>query len=152
MVLASEFTFRWFDDMPIAKQQPIILLVEDNLDDAELSAGFLRAAGCRVIVCKSGEAALRKIDQKIPCDAILSDLRMPGIGGHGLLRALQSKGIKFLTVILSSSSYYKDIDLAYESGASLFVVKPDDIEDWRKVLYTLTALYFHPCIKRPTPY
>lgn len=138
--------------MPATKQPPIILLVEDDPDDAELSAEFLRSAGCRVILCKSGESALRKIEQKTPCDAILSDLRMPGMGGQGLLKALNAKQLKFLTVILSSSSYYKDIDLAYASGASLFLVKPNDVEDWRKVLFMLTALYFHPCTKHPTPY
>lgn len=131
---------------------PIILLVEDDPDDAELSTRFLQGAGCRVIRCDSGESALREIDRKTPCDAIVADLRMPGIGGHGLLEALKVRKLKFLTVILSTSSYRKDIDQAYESGASLYIEKPLDIDDWRTTLKTLTALYFSPWTHKPTRY
>ena len=135
-----------------AKSRPVILLVEDNPDDAALSTDFLRRAGCRVIHCNSGESALREIDRKIPCDAIVADLRMPGIGGHGLLESLKARNLQFLTVVLSSSSYHKDIDRAYQSGASLYIEKPMDIEDWRNTLIALTNLYFSPWIKRPTAY
>lgn len=137
--------------MPTAKPNPVILLVEDDPDDAALSTEFLSGAGCRVILCASGESALREIERKTPCDAIVADLRMPGIGGHGLLEALKARHLRFLTVVLSSSSYYKDIDRAYESGASLYIEKPVNVDDWRKTLIALTNLYFSPWIKRPTP-
>lgn len=135
-----------------SKVTPVVLLVEDDPDDAALSAEFLRSAGCRVITCNSGESALREIDRKTPCDAIVADLRMPGIGGHGLLEALQSRPCRFLTIVLSSSTYFKDVDRAYEAGASLYIVKPMDINDWRTALSAFTTLYFAPWIKRPTPY
>jgi CheY-like chemotaxis protein len=132
--------------------KPVVLLVEDDPDDAALSSDSLRAAGCRVILCNSGEAALREIDRKTPCDAIIADLRMPGMGGHELLKALKARKLQFLTVILSSSSYHRDIDRAYQSGANLYIEKPRDLDDWRKTLATLANLYFLPWIKKPTAY
>ncbi len=68
-----------------------ILLVDDEVEVADLYAEVLRRQGHEVLVAGSGQAALAVVEST-PIDLIVSDLRMPDIDGPALYRALSDAG------------------------------------------------------------
>jgi PAS domain S-box-containing protein len=66
-----------------------VLLVEDERSVRELLATALREAGLTVLEAGDGEEALRLASEDQPIDLLLSDLRMPRLGGGELAKALR---------------------------------------------------------------
>ena len=67
-----------------------ILVVEDEAALRRSLERYLRRRGHEVICAADGSEALRLLDSGGEFDAILSDLRMPGMGGEGLLSRLRA--------------------------------------------------------------
>ena len=67
------------------------LLVEDEADVADMLRDMLASLGVRTKVAASAEAALQIVEEGGKPDVILSDLKMPGMGGEGLLRTLRQR-------------------------------------------------------------
>ena len=117
------------------RQHPLILLVEDNLDHAELARRGLER-GCqaaRVLHLRDGGTALRYLlDDALPLSGrpslILLDLRLPGVDGLEVLGSIKSSAqlVSIPVVILSSSAAPGDITAAYGMGANSYLVKPAD--------------------------
>lgn len=57
-------------------KQDIILIVDDNPDNIQVIANFLREFGFRVLIATSGESCLQKLEKILP-DLILLDVVMP---------------------------------------------------------------------------
>ena len=66
-----------------------ILLVEDHADIRYSLQEFLGEIGHNVLVCSNGEEALNTL-KKEPVDLVLSDIQMPKLNGHELLRKMKS--------------------------------------------------------------
>ncbi len=77
----------WHETEPRTRRRGRILVVEDEPEIAEMVAEMLKQDGHDVVVALSGRAALERIDAMEP-DLIVSDLRMPGLGGPDLHRLL----------------------------------------------------------------
>ena len=87
------------------KSLPLILVVEDEPESAELIEMLLRREGCDVVVARDGASAL-EIARELPQpDLILLDLELPVMDGRALLESLRSdpsiSGIP--TVVLSAA-------------------------------------------------
>lgn len=67
-----------------------VLVVEDDPLGAELISRFLSRYRVEVQVARSGEEGLRHLEEG-HFQAVVCDLRMPGIGGEGFYRQLQSR-------------------------------------------------------------
>ena len=80
----------WVENKARAKLQGRILVVEDEPEIAEMIAEMLTQDGHDVSIAHSGRSALKKIGSAIP-DLIVSDLRMPGLGGPDLHRILRDR-------------------------------------------------------------
>jgi len=111
----------------ILPAQPSILVVEDDPDTCHFYAESLRLQGFTVREASDGYDAIDKIKQELP-DLVLSDLRMPNMGGMALLHLLRSDpvGRDIPYVVLSGTS---DIDTriaCLESGANDVLPKPID--------------------------
>jgi PAS domain S-box-containing protein len=70
--------------------RPRILVVEDEPSIARTLADILEAAGYDVDIAADGNAALQHIGRRT-YGLVVSDLRMPGLDGPGLYRALQAR-------------------------------------------------------------
>jgi two-component system response regulator len=117
----------------------VLLLVEDNSVDEELTLRALRRANVanHVVVARDGAEALDYLfargahasrdATKLP-EVILLDLNLPKLGGLEVLRAIRAdERTKVLpVVILTSSSEDKDLANGYTSGANSYIVKPVD--------------------------
>jgi CheY-like chemotaxis protein len=68
----------------------LILVVDDEPDVRLVARVVLSSAGHQVIEAESGEAALAHLESELSPDAVLLDVRMPGIDGWEVLRRLRS--------------------------------------------------------------
>lgn len=66
------------------------LIVEDNLNESELLASYLRLSGFQVDTARDGCDALSLLESELRPDAILLDMRMPRCDGPTMVSALRS--------------------------------------------------------------
>ena len=117
----------------------VILLVEDNPDDEELTLLALKESNVlnEVVVARDGVEALDYLfgagkyavrDASRHPQLILLDLKLPKLGGLEVLERLRADPRTELTpvVILTSSSEEEDVVASYRRGANSYVRKPVD--------------------------
>lgn len=120
---------------------PVVLLVEDNDDHAELVRRQLEVArdSIWVVHLRDGEAALRYLRGEEPYanreqfpfpHFVLLDLRLPRIDGLEVLREIKAAPeLKALPVIvLTTSDGERDMASAYAYQARCYLTKPVDAE------------------------
>lgn len=117
-----------------------ILLVEDSIDDAELTLRTLRkhAGALTVDHVRDGLEALEYlgIEGALPVAGsprlILLDLKLPKIPGVDVLRSLRAdeRWNTVPVVVLTSSRENRDLDLCYRLGVNSYVVKPVDYDSF----------------------
>lgn len=108
----------------------LILLVEDHAPLLRNMAFLLQVAGFDVMTAANGEEALSALRERIP-DLVISDVSMPIMDGHDLLRQVRSNSKwRKLPFIFASARYEMD-DLVYglDLGANDYIPKPFDIYD-----------------------
>ena len=118
-----------------------ILLVEDNPVDVDLTrrAFKRRSLLSPLQVARDGEDALAQLASwehgQPPPAVILLDLKLPRISGIEVLRRIRAHP-RFGTlavVVLTSSSETSDVTAAYAAGASSYIVKPVDFDQFAAV-------------------
>lgn len=127
-----------------------VLLVEDNIEDAELVIRELKKKnlGNNLIHLMDGAEALdfifgtgnysgRKVYDKPK--VILLDLKMPKVDGLEVLRAIRAdERTKLIpVVIMTSSREQKDIVESYNLGVNAYVVKPVGFDNFSKAVAEL---------------
>ena len=117
-----------------------ILLVEDNLDDAELTIRTLQKhhLANHLLHLQDGEEALNYLfnsESQMP-KAILLDLKMPKVDGIEVLRKLKSSEEKktIPVIVLTSSKEERDIVESYRLGVNAYIVKPVDFNQFVKAI------------------
>ena len=127
----------------------IILLIEDNPDDVELTIRALKENNIanEVVVVRDGQEALdylfAKKDQKRMPELVLLDLKLPKIDGLEVLRRIrEEEKTKLLpVVILTTSTQDKDIIKSYDLGANSYIHKPVDFNQFIEAVKQL-GLYW----------
>jgi two-component system phosphate regulon response regulator PhoB len=102
-----------------------ILVVEDEVDLAELVAFNLRGEGHQVAVAHDGATALAEI-QRNPPDLVVLDVMLPDISGIEVCRRLRRKPetIRLPVIMLTARSDEVDRVVGFEVGADDYVAKP----------------------------
>lgn len=77
---------------------------------------------------ENGDDLLHRLEQELP-DAIISDIRMPGISGLDLLSTIQEQHPKLPVIIMTAHSDLDSAVSSYSRGAFEYLPKPFDIED-----------------------
>jgi two-component system, response regulator len=135
-------------------QEKIILLVEDNPDDVDLTLRAFKKSDManKVIVAKDGVEALDYLygtgmyagrDKKDLPIVILLDLKLPNIEGMEVLRSIRQNELTSLipVVILTSSAEQKDVIEGYKLGANSYIQKPVDFGQFTEAV-KLLGLYW----------
>jgi two-component system response regulator len=116
-----------------------ILLVEDNLSDAELTIRALRKHNFanQVTHVTDGQAALDFFfgeGRDVPGNPklVLLDLKLPKVSGIEVLRQLRADERTKLVpvVVLTSSREDQDVMETYNLGANSYIVKPVEFENF----------------------
>jgi two-component system response regulator len=127
---------------PLARDG-IVLLVEDNPDDVDLTIHAFRSNGLsnEIVVARDGAEALDYLfgsgsfaaagPQPLPIVMIL-DLNLPRISGLEVLRQVRAHERTRLlpTVVLTTSVEQRDVVEGYRLGANAYVQKPVALEEF----------------------
>ena len=118
----------WNQTQPQTQRRHRFLVVEDELDIAELVALHLGDLNADVATVQDGAEGLDKaLNER--WDAILLDLRLPNIDGLDICRALRSRSSYVPIMMLTSRSTELDRVLGLEIGADDYLVKPFSIAE-----------------------
>ena len=139
----------------------IILLVEDNPDDEELTLVAFRKSHIanEVVVAHDGEEALDYLfgtgtyagrDLSVMPTVILLDLKLPKVDGLEVLKCLrENERTRLLpVVVLTSSKEQEDVVKSYSLGANSYVRKPVDFSQFIEASKQL-GLYWLVLNERP---
>jgi two-component system response regulator len=131
-----------------------ILLIEDNVYDAELTLRSLRKNGIanKLLHVKDGAVALDFLFCKGEFEGrpasnkpkvILLDLKMPKVNGIEVLELVKSNDLtrKIPVVILTSSKENSDVEKCYALGANSYIVKPVEFDNFSKAVVEI-GLYW----------
>ncbi len=116
-------------------KQKTVMIIEDEVDAAELFSEMMRINGFRVIKMFSSAPAIPIIAQEKP-DLILLDVMMPDISGLEVLRYIRREPSlsSIPVIILSAKSMPGDIKTGIEAGASLYLTKPVGFQDLKNAV------------------
>jgi CheY-like chemotaxis protein len=138
-----------------------ILLVEDNLNDAELTLEALSEhhLANEVVLVRDGAEALDYLYQRGAyagrddgnLAVILLDLKLPKVDGLEVLRTVKSDDrLRYIpVVVLTSSREENDLVESYRLGVNAYVVKPVNFAEFINAVKELGA--FWAIVNEPPP-
>lgn len=121
--------------LPVIERQEMatVLIVDDEDAALRLCADIAAEVGLRVRTATTTEQALEILDE-LPVDMVITDLRVPELGGLELLRRLREHYPEVAVLMLTQ---YGTIQTAVEAtrlGAADYVTKPFHIDELRRKL------------------
>ena len=107
---------------------PRVLVVDDEKVIREILADFLSLEGFEVRTADDGQSALKELEGNA-YDLVISDLKMPGMGGLELLNELNRAHPGIVTIIMTGFGTVETAIDAMRHGAYDYVMKPFRIEE-----------------------
>lgn len=117
----------------------LVLVVDDEEGIRNVLRRHLTQLGYRVAAAASGEEALAMAEQLEPA-VIVTDVHMPGMDGHTLLRRLGSLGLSSSVILMSGRGELDDAISALRQGAVDYLKKPWTIEELTAAIGRATEL------------
>jgi CheY-like chemotaxis protein len=104
---------------------PLILIVDDLLDQRELYAGYLRHVGFRVEEAAGGVDGIARAIELRP-DLVLMDLAMPGLDGFHATRVLKAVALTSTIPVLALTAHGDHLPPEWASiaGCDAYLRKP----------------------------
>ena len=102
---------------------PRVLIVDDDRDNREAYAEYLRFRGFQIAEAVTGAEAMEKAVGDDP-DLVLLDLRLPDIDGYEVCRRLRARAARPRIIVLSACAFHEDVESAMASGCDHFLAKP----------------------------
>jgi CheY-like chemotaxis protein len=102
-----------------------ILVVDDDIDNRELVAAYMKNERYRVVFASDGPTAI-EIAKKRYFDLILMDIEMPGLNGYETAHMILSEGMCRNSKIMgfSANAFRENAEKARQSGFSGYLAKP----------------------------
>jgi two-component system response regulator PilR (NtrC family) len=110
-----------------------ILIVDDEKSIRKTLAMFIQTLGHTVETAADAETALGDIERQ-DFDLVMSDVRMEGLGGLGLLRQLRERQRDTTVVLMTAHATAAQIAEAMSLGAYAFLTKPLSPRDVRLLI------------------
>jgi len=104
-----------------------LLIVDDDHNIRDMLSLVLEDAGHNVSVARDGLEAVAALEESAP-DAMVLDLMMPGLDGHGVLRTMRERDLASETrvLVLTCKLHAGEFIEAWQLGADEYVTKPVD--------------------------
>lgn len=99
-----------------------ILIIDDDIDIADLESYLLKKEGFDTQICNTGEDALEEINKE-RFDLILMDIMMPGISGIELCAKVREK-VDCSIIFVTAKANLVDKMIGFEIGADDYITKP----------------------------
>lgn len=116
----------------MAEAKHKILIVEDDLDVAEMLNAYFRVQGYDVFTVNWGEDGVRAGQTNLP-DLVILDIRLPDIDGFEVARRLRSdrRTHDIPIIFLTEKRERMDRLQGFEVGADDYITKPFDVQELR---------------------
>jgi len=114
-------------------QRPRLLVVDDDRAILTLIGTIALAEGFDVATTVNGEDAMKQLRHR-PAELVLLDLRMPGITGLDVLRAIREVSPRCKVVLMTGFGTIDGAVEAVKLGALDYVTKPLDLQRLRSLL------------------
>jgi PleD family two-component response regulator len=116
----------------VAEAKSKILIVEDDLDIAEMLNAYFRVQGYEVFTVNWGEDGVRAAQTVLP-DLMILDIRLPDIDGYEVARRVRSDRRTSDIPIIFLTEKRERIDRlqGFEVGADDYITKPFDVQELR---------------------
>lgn len=118
-----------------ASAVPIVVIVEDEADTAEMFAEMARLVGFQVFKSLGGRQAMALIAEKQP-HVVLLDIMMPDLSGLDVLQQMgHDAGLaRIPVIIISAKGLPSDIQSGLDAGAAFYLTKPVAFADFKRAL------------------
>ncbi|WP_162483475.1 sigma-54-dependent transcriptional regulator [Geobacter pickeringii] len=100
-----------------------ILIVDDDVSLRRVLEYNLQEAGYEVLTAGSGEEGVRLFEERGPA-LVITDLKMPGMGGFQLLQQIKEKSPETLVIVITAFGAVETAVEAMKLGAYDFITKP----------------------------
>jgi DNA-binding response OmpR family regulator len=116
----------------VADGKSKILIVEDDLDVAEMLNAYFRVQGYEVFTVNWGEDGVRAA-QTVQPDLVILDIRLPDIDGYEVARRIRSdrRTNEIPIIFLTEKRERVDRLQGFEVGADDYITKPFDVQELR---------------------
>ena len=116
----------------MAEAKSKILIVEDDLDIAEMLNAYFRVQGYEVFTVNWGEDGVRAAQTVLP-DLMILDIRLPDIDGYEVARRVRSdrRTNEIPIIFLTEKRERIDRLQGFEVGADDYITKPFDVQELR---------------------
>ena len=112
----------------LEKDRPNILIVDDEPIIREILSDFLSSQGFVVRTVENGALALEEMSRN-RFNLVMTDLKMPVMGGAELLNQLVERGIKATVVVMTAYATVETAIQTMKSGAYDYIMKPFKIDE-----------------------
>jgi DNA-binding response OmpR family regulator len=118
-----------------------ILLVDDSADIRHLLSTILKDEGHNVTVASDGVQAIEAMKEDAP-DLMILDIMMPRMDGYGVLKEMQTGGIKdeVKILVLTAKAAEADWVRGYKLGADDYLTKPFGADELVEAVNTLLKM------------
>jgi len=114
---------------------PTILVVDDDENILQVLEARLLSSGLTPLLADRAETALEMLASE-PVDMIVSDVKMPGMGGHGLLKEVLENWPHIPIIMLTAHGTIPGAVDAIQAGAADYLTKPFDGKELVRLIRT----------------
>ena len=110
-----------------------VLIVDDEAELVTALTERLGLRGFHATGVTTGKEALLHLESH-PCDVVLLDVKMPGLGGLEVIQRIKTHWIMIEVVLLTGHGSVRDVEEGMALGAFDYLMKPVKIDDLVRVL------------------
>lgn len=114
-------------------EAPRVLIVDDEEELVSALVERLNLRGFRARGVTTGAEALESLEHD-PCDVVLLDVKMPGLGGLDVIRRIKKDRPDLEVILLSGHGSPAGAEEGREAGAYEYLMKPVQIDELVRVL------------------
>lgn len=130
---------------------PTVMVVDDDENILQVLEARLLSSGLNPLLADRAETALEMLADE-PVDCIVSDIKMPGMGGHGLLKEVLENWPHIPIIMLTAHGTIPDAIESIRAGAAEYLTKPFDGKELvRKVRAMIDAAGDTPPAQQAAP-
>ncbi len=113
--------------------KPKILVVDDEKSMREFLEIMLRKEGYEVACARDGKEALNRLESR-PYDLVLSDIRMPGVDGMGVLNRAKELNPGTIVIMITAYGSTESAVEAMKRGAYDYITKPFQVDEIKLII------------------
>ncbi len=120
-------------EMTASRSKSLILVVEDQANHRKVLKGFLESKGWKAVLAKDAEEARKALSKANPA-LVLTDLKLPGMDGIGLLKKIRKAKPGMPVILMTAFGTIPTAVEAIKYGAHDFLAKPLDFAELERTV------------------